>query len=319
MRLLALLLLLAAAAACVTPQPVVRVEHQLSVTGAGNALSRITADPVDELRPSLSPDGTLLLFDVAVNGGQGLEQTIVGVDPNLPARRNLYTANTSQSRESAWFPDSRGFVYTTNSLGKWSLVRALSSAPNAAISVVVSGDMAPYISRPAVAPNGKRVAFSCRIRERWQLGVADIDGTHFTLLGEGFSPAWSPDGSKLAFQRFVDGYDHVFLVDASTGTNLVQLTSGASHDQHPSWAPDGKSLVFSSSRGWNTRPGATEDTRNLFVIAVDGTGLMQLTDGDAETAAPFWGRDGWIYFSSNQAGDFDIWRLKPKEVQTAGR
>jgi Tol biopolymer transport system component len=70
--------------------------------------------------------------------------------------------------------------------------------------------------------------------------------------------------------------------------------------------------VFSSNRGWNTRPGGKEKTTwNLFLVHPDGTGITQLTDGDGSATQPEWGKDGWIYFSSNQAGSYDLWRLKP--------
>ena len=37
----------------------------------------------------------------------------------------------------------------------------------------------------------------------------------------------------------------------------------------------------------------------------------ELTDGDAIAVDADWGKDGWIYFDSNQAGNFDIWRIRP--------
>lgn len=293
--------------------------HQLGLTGAGQALARVTADPVEELRPSISPDGKILLFDTFVRnyafGGAGeaaanTERTIVGVDPAGNSGRTMYTATTSYSAEAAWLPDGSAIVYSSNSLGKWGLVRSLSNAPNAAVAVVVNGDMAPLASRPSVSPDGKRVAFATAIRNSWLLATANLDGSSFTLLGEGMMPAWSPDGKKIAFVRTVAGFNHLFIVNADTGTNLTQLTSGENIDEYPAWAPDSKELVFASNRGWNSKPGGTERTRNLFVIRADGSNLVQLTDGDGESSAPSWGRDGWIYFSSDQAGNFDIWRFK---------
>lgn len=297
----------------------VQQTHELGLTGAGQALTRVTADPVEELRPAISPDGKVLLFDTFVRsysfggGGQAApntERTIIGVDPSGNSGRTMYTATTSYAAEPAWMPDGSAIVYSSNSLGKWGLVRSLSNSPNSAVAVVVNGDMAPLASRPSLSPDGKRVGFCTAIRNTWQLATSALDGSSFTILGEGMMPAWSPDGKRLAFVRTVGGFNHIFVVNADTGTNLTQLTSGESIDEYPAWSPDGKEIVFASNRGWNSKPGGTERTRNLFVIRADGSNLVQLTDGDGESSAPAWGRDGWIYFSSDQAGNFDIWRFK---------
>lgn len=123
-------------------------------------------------------------------------------------------------------------------------------------------------------------------------------------------PAWSPDGKTIAFTRTVSGKNHIFAVDPETGTKLVQVTTGDYNDEFPAWSPDGATIVFASSRGAQSRSSADPKTRNLFLVRPDGTGLIQLTDGDAESSAPCWSRNGWIYFSSDHSGNFDIWRMK---------
>lgn len=292
-----------------TPRP---AERKLGVTGAGQALSRITSDPLNEYQPTISPDGAVLLFDVRVldqnvEGGVR-ESTIVGVDPSTGARRTLYTSNQSLSMEPGWVPDGSSFLYSSNALGTWSLVRAMSAVPNAAVTIVVHGDTAPAASTPEVSPDGRRVAFATKIRGTWTIAVADKDGANFTLFGEGTSPHWSPDGKRLVFQREVNGTNHLFTVDADTGTGLVQITTGTSDNKFPAFSPDGRYIVFQSNRGWEGKGGAQA---NLFLIKPDGTGLTQLTSGDVIAAQPDWGEDDWIYFTSDQAGNFDIWRLKP--------
>ena len=90
------------------------------------------------------------------------------------------------------------------------------------------------------------------------------------------------------------------------------MTSDATWDTSPSWSPDGAWLVFASNRNWDSYPGGTaSDTFNLFAIATDGTALTQLTGGPRNVDAPTWGADGWVYFSSNDAGTWDIWRIAP--------
>ena len=52
-----------------------------------------------------------------------------------------------------------------------------------------------------------------------------IDGSRFTILGDGRAPSYAPEGSSIAFVRKVNGFDQIYLVDADKGTSIVQLTS----------------------------------------------------------------------------------------------
>lgn len=195
--------------------------------------------------------------------------------------------------------------------------------------------MAPLASDPDISPDGKRVAFATYLRNTWQIAVADLTGANFTLIGEGVQPAWSPDGTRLAFVRTLGGTAgwfakagraHIFTVDPTTGTNLVQITSGEFDNITPEWAPDGSAIVFSSNRA-ERRARGNLDARtlsplgefDLYLVRPDGTGLVQLTSGTAINIEPEWGRDGWIYFSSNQAGNYDIWKLRPPALETLGQ
>lgn len=286
--------------------------HQLSVTGAGRALSRVTADPVDEVLPAVSPGGDVVVFEARVwENGAIAQQTIVGVAPDTGAMRTLYTSSNARSGAPAWMPDGSALVFASDSSGRPSVVKTLAAQPNAALTVVAGGDAAPRPKRPTVSPDGQRVAFEAEIRGKEQIVVTGVDGARLTILGEGNRPAWSPDGRRIAFSRKVGDYVQIFLINADSGTNLVQLTNDMSDNDNPAWSPNGKLLLFNSNRGWTRAGKARDAVWNLFAVRYDGTNLVQLTDGDADTGGPCWGKDGWIYFHSNQGGSYDIWRMHP--------
>ena len=291
-------------------------EFRLDLTGAAQGLSRVSSDQVDEFNPVLSPESSVLLFETRA----AREAAIVGVDPSSGARRTVFTNNASLSGSPTWDPSGRFFVYSSNSTGTWSLVRTVSNSPNAAVSIVVNGEASPFVSNPSISPDGKKIVFGTFIRGVWHLGMTNLDGSGLmTLLGEGHDPTFSPDGRLIAFVRMVNGRAQIFTLDPETGTKVIQVTSGDNDNVEPAWSPDGQFLLFASNRA-ATKPGrgyvAQERAErrgrfNLFALRPDGTSLVQLTDGEANSGAPMWGKDGWIYFSSNQAGNFDIWRLKP--------
>jgi Tol biopolymer transport system component len=137
LRTASVTLSLATVAACKPPPVYVApapVERRLSVTGAGSALERVTSDPLTETHPALSPDGQVLLFEVRVyesaSSDKVKQKTLVGVDPNTRAQRTLFTSTNSYSEEPAWLPDQSSYVYSSNSPGQWSLVRALTEPPS---------------------------------------------------------------------------------------------------------------------------------------------------------------------------------------------
>jgi hypothetical protein len=104
-------------------------------------------------------------------------------------------------------------------------------------------------------------------------------------------PAWSPDGTKIAFSSSRDfpetGNKYgIFTVNVN-GSGIIRLTGGG--DGEPDWSPDGKKIVFSR---WP--PGASAGT--IHTINADGSGEKLVGNG----VAPAWSPDGKkIVFTSN--------------------
>ena len=117
--------------------------------------------------------------------------------------------------------------------------------------------------------------------------------THNTMMKDA-DPRWSPDGTKIAFTRFMDKdrvqtSSEVFIINAD-GTEPQRLTHNNVFDEYPSWAPDGRCLVFSSGRNGNGRHGRSD----VFVVEVATLAVTQLTDIENEvgSVAPDWSPDG---------------------------
>jgi TolB protein len=102
---------------------------------------------------------------------------------------------------------------------------------------------------------------------------------------EGLHPAWSPDGSKLAFAQEVEAEEktEINVLDVTTGS-VRRVTHTPMSAIEPSWSPDGSKLAFAV-----LQPDFTYD---IDVVNVDGTGLRTVVHGPGNAVEPAWSPDG---------------------------
>ncbi len=230
------------------PTAATKTPYQIYVTSLnGSSARQLTIGTVDAVEPSWSPDGKKILYSVLAN-----------VNPNGP-----YVPPNAE-RHQIWTMNRDGSDQTNLSRSNWDDISAKWS------------------------PDGGKIAFRRGTRcypsrgnnMRFDLFVMNADGSRqtdlTTSIGCVSTAAWSPDGSRLAFERKVPandgtGYDHADLwVISADGSGQANLTNALGHLGTYVWSPDGSRIAFEYDYG---------SEEGIYVATSDGRTLQKIADG----------------------------------------
>lgn len=149
-----------------------------------------------------------------------------------------------------------------------------------------------------------RIAYVTKVGKRFTLQIADYDGFNAqTLVSSNepiISPAWAPDGSKMAYVSFEKKKPIVFVQSLYTGERKV-VANFKGNNSAPAWAPDGSKLAVVLTYGANSQ---------IYTISADGSNLQQVTKSSSIDTEPAFSPDGqFIYFSSDRGGRPQIYKV----------
>ena len=149
-----------------------------------------------------------------------------------------------------------------------------------------------------------RIAYITKTGKRYALQVADADGYNpQTVVSSNepiISPAWSPDGTKLAYVSFEKKKPIIFVQSLTSGSREV-LANYKGNNSAPAWSPDGSKLAIVLTYGANSQ---------IYTISSNGGNLKQITKSSAIDTEPVFSPDGsMIYFSSDRGGRPQIYKV----------
>jgi Tol biopolymer transport system component len=260
---------------------------------------------------TLSPSGTSVAFLSNRDGCYGIWS--MNVDGTGLQKLTAGAFSTVRCNKfPRWSPDGQSIAFQTSREGRWSVyVMAADGSNPRNVSTPIDQD-ASSISYPARwSPDG-RVVFDHVVGSVRQAYIVNRDGTALGMLfgrtGDYF-PAWSPDRSKVAFLRDVDGFPTLFVASAD-GSGARRLTNHPGtdwldsgwlddNDRDP-WSPDGTMIAFIND---------LNGLAAVDVARVDGTAQLHLTPHAAETAFNGWSPDGRVTYTAVSAGFSDIYLI----------
>ncbi|MGC0416475.1 serine hydrolase [Embleya sp. AB8] len=197
--------------------------------------------------------------------------------------------------------------------------------------------------QPSISPDGTQVVYTLvgvdadadrNTRSLWRVPTSGGEPARLTEGPADGSPDWSPDGTRVAFLRAVDGPPQLWVLPADGGEarQLTRLPLGAGR---PVWSPDGSRIAFAAVVDMHAAPDEDDAARTARASAplvidrldyqIDGAGLLgtlrshlhvvdldaatvtQLTEGDWHAGEPAWSPDGRrLAFSAGRDPDADI-------------
>src|SRR5689334_10701777 len=194
----------------------------------------LTQDMSAMQEPAWSPDGASLAFMLALP--DHVEIDVMNADGS--GRMRIVNGRTN-SADPAWSPDGQRLAFAGGPHGRDTIFLMNADGSNVR-QVAPQVDLVAF--SPSWSPDGAQLAFEAR-----PSGAGDSDIYLYTLgtgvirqltstTDDDHHPTWSPDGTRIVFSRRIGATLHLFSV-AVDGSNLRQLTTGATDDLDPAFRP----------------------------------------------------------------------------------
>ncbi len=167
--------------------------------------------------------------------------------------------------------------------------------------------IADYIYEKLTGEKGvfsTRIAYVVKARGQFLLQIADADGqgaaTALTSTEPIISPAWSPDGTKLAYVSFEKKKPVIYVHSIASGQRTI-IANFKGSNSAPAWSPDGRKLAVVLSKDGNSQ---------IYSVNADGSGLQRLAQSSGIDTEPRYSADGGtIYFTSDRGGSPQIYQV----------
>jgi Tol biopolymer transport system component len=185
--------------------------------------------------------------------------------------------------DPAWSPDGSRIVLTV-ALSDGTYLATMNTSTGD-VTLIGGGKKGHH---PSYDPTGQRIIYvSGDTRSILQINADGSGQKTLVSSTQTFgSPAFSPDGKKIAYSRYaattVNGYvvysPDIFVRSLVDGTTK-RIVAHSAQDTDPTWSPDGSRIAFASKRTGKSQ---------IYTVSASGGGLTQITQGAAGETSPAW-------------------------------
>lgn len=304
-------------------------KKKYAITMSGESLTTLT-QVTDNEEPCLDPfggdNGTALFFSVRENKKF---YNIYKKDNPFSAAMSQKTSGKNFNRHPCFnaATDKISFSCKQDGAGSSDIFTMFDNKGKALSQITESADA--FEQHPSFSPDGTLIIYSkvqhsyykrtgglgallwgseTIIVENSELWLRNLKTGENILLGNGYQPCFSHDGTKIAYVKYSsDAKSTSIWVMNIDGSEQMQITDAKKgYAMNPRWSPDDTQLVFGSMK-------KDKKDSDLYIIDIDGNNLTQLTINKSYDGQPYWTTDGYIYFVSdrgNNDGNYQIWRFK---------
>ena len=242
----------------------------------------------------------LIVFTCFINENDDL----CTVDPSNGSQERI-TANEATDFYASIAPNNGQILFSSRRDGSFLMYSVNSDGSGLRL---IGPTHLGAIFAPVVSPDGEKVAFTVATNGTQKIWVMNRDGNELIVLTDfdanSVDAVWSPDGQQIAFASDMgtNGGGMAHYIINIDGSDLRKITTDVKQiGGRSDWSPDGRWLTFYAG---------PDDDRDIYIVAIDGSAIYQLTDGGGNLAPSFSPDGDWITFTSYRDGDAEIFIMR---------
>ena len=297
------------------------------VAPAQVTLVQITSNPGEDFAPSVSVDGTTLVYASDQSGNLDIWLKSLGPGVHPPDRQ--LTFHSASDTSPSFAPDGKRIAFVSHRSDPKGDIYILDiekltvENPESALTRLTTVESPD--TDPTWSPDGEFIYFASLNPESKRKAVFKVEiatGEKSAVPGaDGLNPSISPDNRFLAYLGTGEKAG-IWVMDMQSGTHirLTSFSPGTFIEATPRWTSDSKSILFVRYQDDTDLDGqlTIDDRPNIWSVQFDGKSagvFQQLTDSSSYDLLPVSAGKGKVIYTSDSKNNIDIWQILSPELE----